>query len=832
MRGVRVLGPILAASLASALPLGVHAQPTGTDALHALTRAVEDRADHTSFKALSAFGQAAMELEGRERLDRLQHVAWVYLNQSEFEQFELWNGRLRAQAERDNDARYLSIARTNAARARYDEGDESASAEIARIAAAETDWYARVHALRMRAYILRTDQVGSALKLLAYADTLIPAKDRYAATARAGVWEITGLVLMDLSDLQGAADAFRRFEFDSAATGYPRPDFDSVYNLASLAVRLGEKDLASDLYEAHHRLASRSDLASLKKWDRYLCGMVSEARDAPRDVLACFDGMGEELKGAEFLAPALLPMRAIARAQTGQTAAAAHDLARLRAIGGGSRLLQVEAEVLRAQGRYDQAFEKQRAYYQHRAEGSARKFNAGVHQITSEMQGQLQRRREQLETAKRNAALQQDVIAAQHWMFAIAGVFVLSAAATLVWQRRAARRLKAAQVQAEAANRAKSEFLANMSHEIRTPLNGVVGLAGLLAKADLPPREHEMAQIVDSSAQALERLLSDVLDLARVEAGRLAVENAPFHVGDLVRAVAALSRLRADEKGLALEVEIAPEMEAVCVGDSARLRQVLVNLVSNAVKFTETGRVTLSVQPAGEGRARFAVLDTGVGFDAAQKHRLFGRFEQADGSITRRYGGSGLGLAISSQLAELMGGTLDCDSTPGLGSVFWAELPLPSAPHDSEPDAVASQPEPVAERAVRVLLADDHPTNRQVVRVMLADFGVEVSTVENGAEAVEALQRDRYDVVLMDMQMPVMDGLEATRRIRAQEQASGAPRTPILMLTANAMPEHREAAGQAGADGHVAKPVTAVALLTALNEALTPAADDAESAAA
>jgi CheY-like chemotaxis protein len=265
------------------------------------------------------------------------------------------------------------------------------------------------------------------------------------------------------------------------------------------------------------------------------------------------------------------------------------------------------------------------------------------------------------------------------------------------------------------------------------------------------------------------------------------------------------------------------------VGDAVRLRQILINLLSNAVKFTEKGRVTISARPAAPGVARFTVTDTGVGFASNEKHRLFGRFEQADGSITRRFGGSGLGLAISSQLAELMGGTLDCDGTPGEGARFWLDLPLPPAETAPEtPRTTADSDvdtEDRGDRPLRVLLADDHPTNRTVVRLMLADFGVDVRTVENGREAVEAARSGAFDVILMDMQMPVMDGLDATRKIREHEAAAGLDRTPVLMLTANAMPEHREAGVRAGADGHVAKPVTATALLTALDEVLGGAGD-------
>jgi len=369
-----------------------------------------------------------------------------------------------------------------------------------------------------------------------------------------------------------------------------------------------------------------------------------------------------------------------------------------------------------------------------------------------------------------------------------------------------------------------------MSHEIRTPLNGVVGVADMLAAADLPPREHGMAEVIRASGQSLERLLSDVLDLARVEAGQLTIETAPFQAADLVRSVAALSRLRADEKGLSLTSQIDPALEGWFLGDAVRVRQILTNLVSNAVKFTERGGVTITAESPAPGLLRFGVADTGVGFDASEKERLFGRFQQADGSITRRFGGSGLGLAISRQLAALMDGRLDCDSTPGGGSRFWFEAPLastePPAAKLREPQAAGHEA-----RATRVLVADDHATNQTVVRMMLEQFGIEAVVVEDGAQAVAAMRNERFDAVLMDMQMPVMGGLEATRLIRAQEAASGAPRTPVLMLSANALAEHREAGRRAGADGHVSKPVTVAGLMTALNGVLASRSPDAQQVA-
>jgi signal transduction histidine kinase/AmiR/NasT family two-component response regulator len=793
----------------------------------ALAAAIEQRAERTSFADLQRFGEAAARERGRENLNRLQHVTTVMLNQSEFDSFERWNAILMKNALREGDERYQTIARVNALKSLYDRGDGSTQAQVERIARTEPDWFARVFAMSEAAVMRAEDkETGSALELLSDAQGLVPDGDPYAGAARAYIWESVGLALMDLYDLQGSAAAFDRADFQDTDRAYPRPDFDGVYDMAHVAVTLGDAKLARDLADVHHRLATRSDLPHLKVWDMNLCGMVADAFGKPREVLSCFQPLDRQLTGASFLAPNIIPVRAIAEARTGEVAATRQDLALLRRLkesgkfeeASFSRLPEVESELLMAQGEDKAAFAALRAYTDQRAATNAQRFNSGVRQITGELQTQLQ-------TARRNADLKQDVIRTQRWVAVLCALMVSCAIFMVMWQRRVARRLRLAHQRAEAANRAKSEFLANMSHEIRTPLNGVVGVADMLAKGDLKPKEREMVEIIRGSGQSLERLLSDVLDLARVEAGRMTIEVAPFHAGDLVRSVACLSRLRADEKGLALECHIDPCLEAWFLGDATRVRQILTNLLSNAVKFTQTGSVTITADCPASGRLRFAVADTGVGFDDEDKERLFGRFQQADGSITRRFGGSGLGLAISRQLAALMAGQFDCDSRPGEGSRFWFDAPFPPAEAPAGAAGEGDERELSAERAVRVLLADDHVTNQAVIRMMLDQFGAATTMVGNGAEALAAMDHALFDVVLMDMQMPVMDGLAATREIRVREAKSGRPRTPVIMLTANALPEHREASRAAGADGHVSKPITVADLLAALNRALETSED-------
>jgi PAS domain S-box-containing protein len=381
---------------------------------------------------------------------------------------------------------------------------------------------------------------------------------------------------------------------------------------------------------------------------------------------------------------------------------------------------------------------------------------------------------------------------------------------------------------AEAASRAKSEFLANMSHEIRTPLNGVMGVAAALARTELTPGQAEMVQLIETSGQTLEAILSDLLDLARIESGRLELKREPFQLGANLRAVAELFRPLAGDKGLNFHVDIAPAAEAWCEGDAVRLRQVLGNLLSNAVKFTTAGRVAMDARVA-DGMLSVTVSDTGIGFDDSFKSRLFERFEQADGSITRRFGGTGLGLAISSQLAGALGGELSAASHPGVGSSFTLTLPL--TPTTAPAVVVVAAPERTREgRAPRVLLAEDHAVNRRVVQLLLEPLDVDLTCVEDGAQALAAATAAPFDLILMDMQMPVMDGLTAIRRIREVEARAGRPAAPIWALTANALPEHIRASREAGADGHLTKPIAAEALFAVLAQACEGAARDAAAA--
>ena len=366
------------------------------------------------------------------------------------------------------------------------------------------------------------------------------------------------------------------------------------------------------------------------------------------------------------------------------------------------------------------------------------------------------------------------------------------------------------------AARAKSEFLANMSHELRTPLTSVVGFSGLLQQsATLGETERRYADRIGTASEALLGVINDILDYSKLEAGAVEMELRDFSPRAMAEAAAALVESQCAAKGLTLATELDPGLPEALTGDEGRLRQVTLNFLSNAVKFTGSGQVTIEASWVAE-RLRVAVTDTGIGVAAEKIDALFERFSQADNSTTRLYGGTGLGLSISRRLVEMMGGEIGAESRPGEGSTFWFEVPLaPAAATAGGERADEEAPNP---EGLRILMADDAAANRELVTAILGGMGVALETVEDGAQAVEAARGGGYDLILMDVQMPVMDGLDATRAIRAFDGAAG--QVPIIALTANVQPEQVQRCREAGMDDHVGKPIQVPELLRAIGAGL------------
>ncbi len=403
------------------------------------------------------------------------------------------------------------------------------------------------------------------------------------------------------------------------------------------------------------------------------------------------------------------------------------------------------------------------------------------------------------------------------------------------------RDLEAAKLMAESADHAKSAFLAQMSHEIRTPMNGILGMADALGKTKLNQKQRMLIDVIQESGDTLLALLNDVLDLAKIEAGHLEVENIDFSVTEVVNSAETIFLSKAQEKGLEFTVEIQGENDIWCTGDPTRTKQILYNLVSNAIKFTEEGKIAIKVmsesRPNGKIGLEIEVSDTGIGIDEVAQERLFKKFTQADAATTRKYGGTGLGLAICKELAALMGGDITHTSKIGEGSSFRLvfEAPIAKSPTLRNTESLVENITNVSERQteeIRILAAEDNMNNQLVLKMFLEQVGIYPTFVENGSMAVEAWKAQEFDIILMDVQMPILSGPDATIEIRALEKQTGRKRTPIIALTANAMSHHVRECLDAGMDKHVAKPIQPEILFSAIEDALNEIGNNSKAYAA
>jgi len=527
----------------------------------------------------------------------------------------------------------------------------------------------------------------------------------------------------------------------------------------------------------------------------------------------------------------MLAQRALAQAQLGHAAQARADLAQLKATPvalaprNPHTEALIEAYIDQAEGRSAQAFRKLDAWRRLDKLDADRAHSRSVAEMSSALDTELRAKRDESRRLTEEVRLSRSLARASVVIALLLGVLVAGGVAWAVHQRRVSRRFKDAQERAEAASKAKSAFLAVMSHELRTPLNGMLGLAQALRAGQLSHEQREQVDLIMDSGDTLLVLLNDILDLSKIEAGKL--EIAPT-VGDIVQTCARLVggyQPTAREKGVGLTFKLESEAPGPLMFDGVRVRQCLTNLVSNALKFTTHGKVevALACYPDDNGRVRvrLRVSDSGIGMNEATVGKLFRPFTQADASTTRNFGGTGLGLNITRRLVEMMRGEISVESEEGMGSVFTIEMLVdPAEPSElpvREEDAGEDDTGFVALQGRRVLVVDDHPVNRRVIRLFLEPFECELVEAENGQQALDALEAQPVDVVLMDVNMPVMDGLEATRRLRRDPRFA---RLPVIALTADVMSAQIKTCLEAGCDAHVAKPIDLRNLLSAMDRCL------------
>jgi len=783
-------------------------------------------------------GRRALEEQGQARLYGLWRVLYAYKSNQIEGRFDAWAERARQAARRDHDARLAALVELEVLAYRHETHGFRAFTD--------PDWTRFMTQsgpdVRLMAGIERVrhlGQVGRWAQAARLAADLTGEMERRGDVAQpllAELHQVHSYTLSDMGDKEGALDHMAQAaELDEEDAFYVRK-VERIYDIAFTAADLGALDQARRFADLHHRMVAASGDTALLTWDRFLCARIAGLADQPRQVLTCLADAAAVIDNpSRRLQVIMLRQRAVAEGQLGMAAAARADLTRLRGVS--TVLTQrdlpaealIEAYIDEAEGRGAQAFRKLDAWRKEDTLRTGREHARSVAEISAALDSELRAKRDESRRLNEEVRLSRSLARASVVIALLLSALVLGGVAWALNQRRASRRLRGAQERAETANQAKSAFLAVMSHELRTPLNGMLGLAQALRSDQLTPEQSEQIDLILDSGDTLLVLLNDILDLSKIEAGKL--EIAPT-AGDLVQSCARLVggyQPTAREKGVALSFRVESEAPGPLLFDGVRVRQCLTNLVSNALKFTTEGKVEvgLACYPEEDGRVRvrLRVSDTGIGMNEATVAKLFRPFTQADASTTRNFGGTGLGLNITRRLVEMMRGEIKVESEEGRGSVFTIEMLVdPAEPVEApagEGETGEAEPGFAALHGRRVLVVDDHPVNRRVIRLFLEPFECDLVEVENGQEALDALAQRPIDLVLMDVNMPVMDGLEATRRLRQDPRFS---RLPVIALTADVMSAQIKTCLDAGCDAHVAKPIDLRNLLSVMDRCLAGAA--------
>ncbi|MBO9709314.1 MAG: response regulator [Caulobacter sp.] len=813
-------------------------QSAKLDALYREISLHDTRAPGRQNDDIERAGRKALRQSGEKRLYGLWAVLYAYKSNQIQPQFDDWDRKVKALGVADKDPELVALADMLATAYRHESGGFRTFTD------ADWDRYLNHSGpdIRMMAGLERVRTLGrsgrwaDASRLAAELVGQMERKGPIAQSLLAEAHQVHSYTLSYIGDKEGALDHMSQAARLDEGNAFYMRKVERIYDIAYTAAEVGELDAAEHFAAVHHRMTEAAGDPDLRTWDRYLCARIAHERGAPARVLSCLAQGAVAISHPDSRLTGLsLRLRAQARAELGDAAGAKADLAAIRAIPSETLEPDPQAELLLsayialAEGRGEEAFRLlDRWRVQDYENTQAAQARNGA-QMASALETELRSKRDESRRLTAEVELNRRLAHASIVIAMLLAVLVVGGVAWGVYLRRASERLKDARGRAEAANEAKSAFLAVMSHELRTPLNGMLGMAQALRAENLEPRQREQVELMIDSGDTLLVLLNDILDLSKIEAGKLEISPT---AGDLVGVCARLVggyQPTAREKGVDLVFSVIGDPPPLLMFDAVRVRQCLANLLSNALKFTVSGRVAVSLCCAADvasGRllARLVVTDTGIGMSRATLSKLFGAFTQADASTTRNFGGTGLGLNITRRLAELMDGAIKVESREGLGSTFTLTF-LADTPTPDQAEAVVAGPvaddeglSPLQGR--RILVVDDHPVNRRVIKLFLAPFDCDLVEVENGREALEMLETEAFDLVLMDVNMPVMDGLEATRRLRADPRWS---RLPVIALTADIMRTQIETCFQAGMDAHVAKPIDLRDLLTVLVQVLAKA---------
>ena len=770
---------------------------------------------------VESYGQHAMTLSGDERIYALWRVLYTYKNNQNEDRLQQWHDRLAALALKDGDSNLDLLARFML------QAYENESNNFTSLTEREWNIYLTVpdHAIQNIATLERERQYQYAVnwaEAIDIGDSLVnrlQAEGKPAEGLLSVAQQTLAYSMMRVGDYDAYADHILAMARLSGKNAFFQQKMDMLYEQALFAANDNDMALADHLQKLFAGYVRQYDVADLKPWDAELCASVADLAEKYAAVVDCLKTSTtvteKTVTGPHDAVVLRLLTRAYAR--LGDVQHARYFLARLHAVPENvyprdpSFDAYIGAWLKAGDGDTGAAFHDLSDWSTDFARKAETRRVAAISDMYSTLRKELDRKNAESALLAKQVQMGQLLLGAAGLIALLLAVIVVGGALWVVRMRRMQWHLKDAHEHAQAANAAKSRFLAVMSHELRTPLNGVLGMAQALKQESLTDNQREQVDILVDSGQTLLTLLNDVLDMSRIEAGKIELAPTPANMNDMVERVINTYSSLLNGKDVSLRYELTEGATETMSFDVLRVYQCLSNLVSNALKFTEKGSVKIIVRaepiiPDGGYLVRCEVRDTGIGMSQATIDKLFDAYAQADAGTARKYGGSGLGLSISRRLSELMGGGLSVTSTEGEGSSFVMTFIASEVAHNPAADAAPALT--VSDKSdmpgMQILLVDDHPVNRKVVRLFLEPFGFVITEAVDGQEALNA-DMSRFDLVLMDLNMPKMGGLEATRIFRANE-ASG-KHVPIIALTADAMQDQVEACHAAGMDAHISKPI-------------------------